>query len=168
MNRSMNSWRKLAALSLVVLFGCNGAAASERLSNSYDSPRSLARAVLKGLEIRDTAALREMRVTREEHEMLLWDALPESQDIPFAMAWDWNQRNSRKALRRALERYGGERWELFDIEFTEPAEVYPDFTLHRGARLRVRRLRDGRTGELKVLDVVLERDDRWKPLNYKE
>lgn len=45
---------------------------------------------------------------------------------------------------------------------------YPDFTLHRGARLKVVRVADGAEGELILLDVLVERPEGWKLLDYEE
>ena len=59
-------------------------------------------------------------------------------------------------------------FELLGVEFTDPPEVYETFTWHFGPRLRVRRLSDGREGELPILDVVLERNGRWKLMNFEE
>lgn len=41
---------------------------------------------------------------------------------------------ARKALRRALERFGGQEFEFVRLEFTKGTEEYDDFRLHRGAR----------------------------------
>lgn len=138
------------------------------LSHSKGSPEELAQAVIDGLEARDRAALEALLVTREEHRDLLWDELPERTYISFEVARELNERNTRKGLTRALDRYGGQAYEVLGIEFTDPPEVYETFTWHFGPRLRVRRLSDGRDGELPILDVVLERNGRWKLMNFEE
>jgi len=150
-------------LFLVALVGCE-----PELGGSHDSPESLARAVLEALEARDRAAMEALWVTADEHRELLWDQLPESNDLPFDYARSLNERNTRKGIRNAIERFGGWSLELVSIEFTEPPERYDGFTLHFGTRLIVRRANDGEEGELPILDVVLERDGRWKLMNYDE
>lgn len=140
----------------------------DALSHSKGSAEELAQAVLDGLETRDRAALEALLVTREEHRDLLWDELPERTYMSFEVARELNERNTRKGLIRALDRYGGQAFELLGIEFTDPPEVYETFTWHFGPRLRVRRLSDGREGELPILDVVLERNGRWKLMNFEE
>lgn len=155
----------LAAVA-VGMSGCNDADESEILPNSHHSPLGLARAVIDGLAAQDTGALVELRVTREEHRDLLWDQLPESSDLPVDFAWTLNQRNSTQALNRALERYGGTGFEVLGIRFAEDPEVYEDFILRPGARLRVERVRDGKIGELPILGVVLQYRGRWKLMNY--
>jgi hypothetical protein len=129
---------------------------------------ALGQAVLDGLEAGNRSALEQMRITREEHEVLFWPHLPESNDLPFDYAWNLNERNSSIGLTRALEQFAGQAFELIEIRFSEPEEEYPDFTLHLGARLIARRLADGEVGELPLLDVLVERGGRWKLLNFDE
>lgn len=152
-------------LSTCLALACGG---DDALSHSKGSAEELAQAVLDGLEARDRAALEELLVTREEHRELLWDELPERTYLSFEVARELNERNTRKGLARALDRFGGEAYELIDLEFTDPPEVYETFTWHFGPRLRVRRVSDGREGELPILDVVLERNGRWKLMNFEE
>lgn len=153
-------------LATCLAVGCGGG--DDSLDHSKGSPEELAEAVLAGLGARDRAALEALLVTREEHRELLWDELPERTYMSFDVARELNERNTRKGLTRALDRYGGQAFELLGIEFTDPPEVYETFTWHFGPRLRVRRLSDGREGELPILDVVLERNGRWKLMNFEE
>jgi hypothetical protein len=140
----------------------------DALSHSKGSPEELVEAVLAALEARDRAALEALLVTREEHRDLLWDELPERTYMSFEVARELNERNTRDGLTQALDRYGGQEFELIEIEFTDPPEVYETFTWHFGPRVRVRRVSDGREGELPILDVVLERNGRWKLMNFEE
>jgi hypothetical protein len=142
--------------------------ADRPLTDSKESAEALARAVLEGLEAEDREALDALLVTQDEHRDLLWDFLPESNDLTFEVAREWNVRNSQEGLGRALDRYGGTKFEFIRIEFTDDPEVYETFTLHRGTRLWVRRASDGEEGNLPILDVVLEMDGRWKLMNYEE
>lgn len=161
--------RRALLVLLALLVPITASACAENgLSDAYRSREALARAVLRAIADNDRDALHALRVTRDEHLELLWDELPESRDTPFEFAWNLNQANSRKGLRNALARYGGTEFELAAIEFTEPPEVYDTFTLHFGTRLVVRRVRDGREGELPILDVILERNGRWKLMNFKD
>jgi hypothetical protein len=157
--------RVTAALVALAIFS---AGCGRGLSNSYDSPEALARAVLDALESKDRVALEALWVTRAEHRELLWDQLPESKSLPFEYARRINEINSRKGIENAIHRYGGQRFELISIEFSRPAEKYDGFTVHFGTRLRVRRAKDGREGELPILDVVLEHHGRWKLMNFED
>ncbi|MFW6078265.1 MAG: hypothetical protein ACODAE_01505 [Gemmatimonadota bacterium] len=145
---------------------CAPADGAPRLTNAAPSSAALVDVVLDALEAGDRDRLWRLLVTAEEHRTLLWPELPESRHMPFEFARSLNEANSRKALARALDDFGGRRFEFVSLEFARPAEVYETFTLHRGARLRVRRSSDGRIGELPILDAILERGGRWKPMNY--
>lgn len=138
------------------------------LSNSFDTPEALVQAVLDALEKEDRDALWALMVTREEHEDLLWEQLPESNHLPFDYARQLNERNSNKGIGQAISRYGGNEFELISIEFTDPPEQYEGFTLYFGTVLTVRRASDGEEGTLPILDVVLEYDGRWKLMNYND
>jgi len=153
-----------AALIALVALGC----AEHPLSNSASSAEELAQAVLDGLEAEDREVLDALLVTEEEHRDLLWEHLPESNDLTFEVAREWNVRNSQEGLGRALNKYGGTEFEFVRIEFTDDPEVYETFTLHRGTKLWVRRVSDGEEGNLPILDVVLELDGRWKLMNFEE
>lgn len=155
-------------LALVLAAACSVAEGAPRLEYAFSSPEGVARAALDALRRGDREALESFLVTREEHETLLWDALPESNHLTFGDARALNIRNTRKALNNAFRDYRSDEYELLGIEFTKSTEVYEDFTLHRGARLWVRRRSDGNEGYLIFLDVLLEYYGQWKPMNYKE
>jgi len=156
--------RALLPLVVLAVLGCG----SSGFSNAYSSMEELAQAVLDALELKDEDALWALIVTPEEHETLLWEHLPESKTYSFAYVRQWSERNSRKGLSNALARFGGIEYELLDIEFTEPTEEYPQFTVYFGTRLHVRRTDNGVVGVLPVLDVVVERKGQWKLMNYEE
>lgn len=152
----------LLALTVVATWGCG----SSGFSNSYDSREELVQTALDALERQDEAALWALIVTPEEHEQLLWEDLPESKTYSFEYVRQWSERNSRKGLRNTLARFGGIGFELIDIEFTEPTEEYPEFTVYLGAKLHVRRKDNGATGILPLLDVLVERKGQWKLMNF--
>jgi hypothetical protein len=163
------SYGRLAALAIAAALGVfSTACVNSPLSNSFASPEALAEAVLQALEQEDREALLELIVTREEHQNLLWDQLPESSHLPFDYARDLNERNSDKAITAALDDFGGNEFELISIEFKEDSEEYEAFTLHFGAVLTVRRVSDSVEGTLPILDVILEYGGRWKLMNYDE
>ncbi|MGD2154677.1 MAG: hypothetical protein PVG79_15515 [Gemmatimonadales bacterium] len=164
--KSMHRSALGAAFTALLVVG--GGCADTGLVGSQASADALARTVLDGLEARDRRALETLLVTREEHRDLLWSELPESNHLRFDVARELNVRNTREGLTRALDRFGGQRYELVAIEFTDAPEIYETFTLHRGTALRVRRSSDGREGNLPILDVVLERNGRWKLMNFEE
>lgn len=156
------------AAALLAVVGCGRLEGRTPLTNSFPSADALGRAVVAAVESRDREALEGFLVSREEHRELLWDQLPESDDLPFDYARSLNMHNTQKGLDRAFRDHAGSELEFLRLEFTEPDEVYENFKLHFGARLWVRRVSDGEEGYLPILDVVLEYGGRWKPMNYSE
>lgn len=144
------------------------ASSAPRMEGAYPSAEALVEAALDAVARKDTATLKSLLVTRDEHHDLLWESLPESETLTFEYARLLNEHNTGKAMRRALERYGGEKFNLEKIEYTDGTETYPGFKLHLGTRLTVVRESDGAEGELALLDVLVERPEGWKLLNYDE
>lgn len=138
------------------------------LANALSGPRAVIRAALEAVEREDEQALLDLLLTREEHRTLVWDSLPEKSYFSFDYVRLLNEKNSRKAITRALERYGGHGLELIDVEYEKDTETYGDVTLHRGAKIRVRRASDGEEGEIALVDVLFERNGGWKLMNYVE
>ena len=155
---------RLAPLLALIAAGCG----NPTLSNSFSSPEQLGQAVLDGLAAKDAEALWDLVVTPEEHRELLWEFLPESNTYSFEYVREWSERNSRDGLANVLRRLGGTEFELIRVEFTEGSEEYPDFTVFLGTRLHVRRVSDGETGTLSLLDVMVAYDGRWKLMNFEE
>lgn len=158
------------AAALVAVAGCGRADASSAptMDGAYPSAGALVEAALDAVAREDTARMKSLLVTRDEHRDLLWDALPESEHLTFEYARWLNERNTNKAIVRALERFGGQEFRLEEIEYTKDVESYPGFTLHRGTRLTVVRVSDGAVGELTLVDVLVERPEGWKLLDYEE
>jgi hypothetical protein len=150
------------------LVACRDAAARSGLSNARSSDRELVQDALDALATRDTATLEALLVTREEHRGLLWDQLPESTYFSFDYARLLNEHNTAKAIARGLQKYGGQKLELLDITYDKPTEAYSGFTLHLGAKIRVRRVSDGKEGTIRFVDVLVERNGGWKLMNYVE
>lgn len=159
----------VAVVGALACTACTDASARVPVANTYESPQALAEAVLDAVAMNDPAALHALRVTREEYERHLWPEMPDAADgVPFGFVWGLNQSRSRRSVRKVLEEFGGRRFELVSITFSEEPETYSSYTLHYGANLVVRRVPDGRVGRLKVMDVVLEMDGRWKLMNVDE
>lgn len=155
---------------LVAATGCGSAGASSApdMEGAHASAEALVEAALEAVARGDRMAMESLLVTRDEHHDLLWSALPESEHLSFEYARWLNEHNTGKALDRALERFGGEEFRLQRIEYTKGTETYPGFSLHRGAKLVVERVSDGAEGELTLVDVLVERPEGWKLLDYEE
>lgn len=142
--------------------------AQSGLTGAFPSAEAATQAALDALATGDGDALEGLLLTREEHRDLIWDQLPEREYFSFDYVRFLNEKNSGKAINQAVSRYRGSELEVLSITFEKDAETYSDFTLHRGAKLMVRRPSDGREGELKLVDVFVERNGGWKLMNYVE
>lgn len=150
------------------LSGCADVVQAEAMAGARESPESVARAVLDAIERGSERRLERLLVTREEHRRLLWPELPERNTFPFEYVRLLNVHDTREGIEKALREYGGSDLELLRVEFRKEPERYEDFVLHKGARVWVRRASDGRVGYIETLDVLVEWNGRWKPLNYAE
>ena len=171
--RERRALRGLAATLLLLvlpfLAGCGeDLEARSGLAGAFPSAEAATQAALDALHAGDESGLRALLLTREEHRDLLWDELPERTYFSFDYVRLLNEHNTKKAIQRALERYGGADLEVVSLEFEKPTEEYSDFRLHRGAKLTVRRRSDGREAQIDLVDVFVERNGGWKPMNYVE
>lgn len=155
-------------LVLGTLTACSELAEASPLTNAYTSPEALAEAALVALAERDDEALRDLMITREEYETLLWPSMPDREHMPFDFVWSVTGPRSRKARGEALDRFGGLPLELVSIDLGDDVERYEDFALHKGATMTVRRGDTGEEGRLPIIDVLVEMGGGWKFMNYVE
>lgn len=148
--------------------GCADVVQARAMAHAEGSPEAVARAALDALEDSSEAGLNRLLLTREEHRTLLWPQLPERNTFPFDYIRELTMRDTREAIDRGLRSWGGADFELLRVEFTEEPERYEGFTIHTGARVRVRRASDGREGYIEFLDGLVEWNGRWKAFNYRE
>jgi hypothetical protein len=154
---------------VALLVGCGESLeARSGLRGAFPSDTAAIQAALDAVQAEDAEALEAMLLTREEHRTLVWDSLPEKDYFSFDYVRLLNEKSSTKAITRALERYGGQELELLDVEYEKGTETYGDVTLHRGAKIRVRRSATGEEGEIALVDVLFERNGGWKLMNYVE
>lgn len=148
--------------------GCADVVQARGMARAKESPEAVARAVLDAIERKSARGMRQLLVTRDEHRAFLWPHLPERGTLPFGYVRKLNRHNTEEGIDKALRKWGGAELELVRVEFLREAEQYDDFTLHRGARVWVRRASDGELGYIETLDVLVEWNGRWKPFNYRE
>lgn len=170
MQRAVRRHTGLVAAIALAVSACGQADASSVpvMENAYPSAEALVEAALEAVADEDREAMQSLLVTRDEHFDLLWPSLPESEHMTFEYARWLNEHNTGKAIQRALDRFGGKEFRLQRIQYTKETETYPEFTLHRGATLVVERVSDGAEGELTLVDVLVERPEGWKLLDYEE
>ena len=123
-------------VSLLLIAGC-----STPLSNSYDSPEGLARAVLDAIEKRDDDALRMLALDKDEFAEHVWPELPAARperNLSVNFVWgDLNQK-SNLMLRKTLAAHGGIRYVLTGIRFLGETTEYASFRVQRESELSVK------------------------------
>lgn len=143
-------------------------AAVRKLQGAFGSPEDLFRAVLRGIEAKDAEAMRAVLVTEEEYKTYLWPEFPQAKDprhtLPVDFHWGLLKSRSHGGIREAMDRYGGNAFELLD--FSHEIAEYDSYRLLRKISLKVRRGSDGKEGALDVLGSVVVLDGQYKLLSY--
>ena len=158
----------LTGVVVASMTACQDAAALSPLENAASSEEELITSVLDALAAEDGEWMARHLVTKAEYETLLWPEMPDKEYTPFEFIWGMSYPRTRKGHSQALDRYGGLDMEFISVEYTKEPEVYQSFTLHKGARVIVRRLDNGEIGEVPVFDVLVRHAGGWKMLNYDE
>jgi len=154
----------LALLALVVAVGCGPRA--PRFSNSFESPRALATAVLAALEAKDRAALESLPLTEAEFREQVFPEMPAYGNVPMDYVWgDLKQKGSNE-LSGILAWHGGRSYEVENVVFDGGATAYDSFVVHRKPRLFVRQRDDGERKELALFGSVIECEGRYKLFSY--
>jgi hypothetical protein len=137
------------------------------LAHTYQSPSSLASAVLDALARRDRAALEALALNETEFRDHVWTQLPAARperNLPFSYVWGDLRQKSAQALGAALSREGGKRYELIDVRFADATD-YRRYRVHRETTLRVRD-DSGMERDLRVFGSMLEQGGVWKVFSY--
>lgn len=168
-----SGWRSAPLLAgALALAGCAAGAQAEDaespLANTFDSRDELIVATLEGLFERDRDRLATYLIERDEWEQLLWPEMPDQDHTPFEFVWGLSSKNSQKGLSQAIQEYGGLPFEFVSLEYTKEPEIYPSFTLHKGAQVLVRRPDTGEEGIIPIFDVFVEYGGTWKLMNFDE
>lgn len=116
--------------------------APELLKGGAESPEELISLALKGLRDLDTAGMQALRITRFEHDSLFIPNHPlgkaPKEMVDLNLVYQSMIQTNIKGLRRALDDFGGLRFELVKVEFPAPLEVFGPFTVYRRTVATVR------------------------------
>ena len=161
-----------AYLLLTVLLICSSSAGCEKpvWENSLDSPGQLGLAVVDALNNKDIEKLNRLRVQREAYLDWIWSAFPASQppsNFPGDFAWSNLNKKCNIGMKKWIARYGGQDLEFVAIRFDGDTETYKGFQLLRDTVLMLKNAA-GEKGELRILGSVVEKDNRYKLLSYKD
>lgn len=129
---------------------------------------SLVARFVTAVEALDTAAVRDMVVSRAEFAYLYYPftrfAKPPYELSP-ALVWFQIQQNSEKGIGRAFRTYGGRALGFAGYRCPEPPAIEEANRLWEGCALRLRGP-DGSESETRLFGTILERDGRFKFLSY--
>ena len=132
---------------------------------TFDSPESLARAVLDRFAAGDTEGLRRLAVTEQEFRQRVWPELPASRperNLPFSYVWGDLSQKSGQSLQQLLAKHTGRAYTLASVRFgaTTP---YETFTVHRDSVFVVRGAEEP---EVRLCGSMIEAAGRWKVFSY--
>lgn len=164
-------WGALAILSLVAALltaasACRQAPAA--LSQTFESPEALARAVLEALAVRDAGRLSSLALSETEFRARIWPELPASRperNLTAAYVWKDLRQKSDASLRGVLASLGGQRFELRAVEFVGETTEYATFSVSRKTELLVVDSA-GAEQRIKAFGSMLRADGRVKLFSY--
>lgn len=149
-------------------------AAEGSLESLAGSPRELVEQALTAFERRDTAALVELLVDRDEFMRIVYPELGahfaaarDTRSETKAFLWETQRLNALKGMRKALREVGGEKLELVSIEFREGEKRFPSYRLFEGTQVRVRDS-SGASATLHALGSIIERERRYKLMSFRD
>jgi hypothetical protein len=148
------------------LAACNGS--KPQLNEAQPSARAVAQLVLDAIARRDETTLRALALDEAEFKVHVWPSLPAARperNLPFSYVWGDLRQKSEAGLSRTLGQYGGWRFELVDVRFSESPAQYAEFIVHGGTSLVVKN-DAGEQETIRVCGSLLEKDGAWKVFSY--
>ena len=138
------------------------------LSNTFESPEALARAVLDALAVRDLARLNSLALSEAEYRDHVWPELPVSRperNVPFEYAWGQMKQHSEGSLGQIVARYGGMPLRFVRTQFTGETTDYATFSVRRESEI-VATDANGRDLVLKLYGSAMVKDGRYKLFSF--
>jgi hypothetical protein len=164
--------RFLLTAAVLVTAACSAPAEPTRsavpLSNTFDSPEALARAVLDALGRRDLAALRAMPLSESEFRDHVWPELDTSRperNVPFDYAWGQMKQRSDGYLQGTFGRYAGRSLKLVSTRFTGETTQYQTFAVMRESEV-IATDETGRDLILHLFGSAMLKDGRYKMFSF--
>ena len=164
--------RILIMAAVLATAACSAPAEPSRLpaplSNTFESPEALARAVLIALERRDLEGLRALPLSESEYREHVWPELPVSRperNVPFDYSWGQMKQRSDGSLQQTFARYAGKRLQLVQARFTGETTQYQSFSVIRESEV-VATDDTGRNVILRLYGSALVREGRYKMFSY--
>jgi hypothetical protein len=137
------------------------------LSGGAPSRDVLVREFVRGLETRDTAALRRLALNRDEFAFLYYPSAPQGlppYDLEPGLLWFTLQSGSHKGLARALERRGGRALGFEGYRCDSLVSRQGENTVWGPCAVQSRR--KGVMVEERLFGLIVERAGRFKFVDY--
>lgn len=145
-----------------------GVEATDTLSGGATSREALVRRYVGALERHDTAAIRDMALSRAEFAYLYYPnsqyTRPPMRQDP-GLVWFQIQQNSEKGIVRALRRYGGEQLGYDSHRCDPEPEVRNELHLWTGCVVEAR-LGEANVEAYRLFGTIVERGGRFKFVSY--
>jgi len=138
------------------------------LSNTFESPEALARAVLDALAVRDVARLGALALSEAEFRDHVWPELPTSRperNVPFEYAWGQMRQQSEGSLSQTVARYGGAPLRFVRTRFTGETTDYATFSVRRESEI-IATDANGRDLVLRLYGSAMVKDGRYKLFSF--
>ncbi len=115
----------------------------------------------------DVAALRELRITKDEFCRYVWPELPGSKvpNVSCDFAWDQATLRSLSGLTRVLDQHRGRKYEFVALRFPGAAEHHDSIVVHKAPAVSVRD-ETGALHEVRISGSILEMDGQYKLFSF--
>lgn len=140
----------------------------DSLAGGAKSRDQLVAAYLRALAAADTAALVRLAVTEAEFAWLYYPTTPMGKppyDLEPGLMWFFQAQRSERGLSKALQLYGGSPMSLVDYDCGAKASPEGENIVYGPCTVRWLTA-NGDTLAVRLFNQILERDGRFKILNY--
>jgi hypothetical protein len=126
------------------------------LTNGFPSLDALGRAAVQALNDSSESALQGLMVTESEFRDVIFARTPDSlkAGLPCEQAWLFNVSDSRLAIRRKLESFGGKHLRFVKTFVADTTLRYPGKTVFRNVMIVAENPGDGQQVPFRFLNVV--------------
>jgi hypothetical protein len=138
------------------------------LAHTFESPDTLARAVLDALAKRDSDRLKALQLSEIEFRQHVWPELDTSRperNVPFEYAWGQLKQHSDGSLTGTLGRYGGRSLQFVRTRFTGETTRYQTFSVMRESEI-IAADESGRELILRLYGSAMLKDGRYKLYSF--
>jgi hypothetical protein len=140
----------------------------DSLAGGAETRDALVAAYLHALAAADTAALVRLAVSRAEFAWLYYPTTPMGKppyDLEPGLMWFLHAERSDRGLTKALQIYGGRAMSLVDYDCGDKASHEGENIVYGPCTVRWRSA-EGDTLAVRLFNQILERNKRFKILNY--